>query len=207
MSSEAVTIDEVPDFFQALQALLLSLFSAYGGLEQGFKNLLDLPEFDLNRKELKPVHEGDRLERGIIGFRRNASRLELAIACGTKMVHYIPLDKYVALIEQMHLGQAANIVVQNSKNEDKDKRPQIIARVNSRCSAIHVVQGVAGKPISDGKDIVSSDAFYIPREELASYYLAAKQQVGSEKRLEDLIAANDGFKGYSINIDPLNPVG
>ena len=207
MSTETETIDESPDVFQALQELLFPLLATSGSLARGIINLLGLPEFNGNGEGIRPVHEEDRVERGIIGFRRNAGRVVLAIACGTKMVHYLPLDKYVALIEQMHLRQAANIVIQNSKNEEKEKRPQIMARINSRCSAIHVVQGVAGKPISDGKDIVSNDAYYIPREELTSYYIAVKQQLDSETKLEDLIAANDGFKGYSINIDPLNPVG
>ncbi len=205
MSTEQAKIDESPDTLQALQDLLFPLLAVSENLTQGLLNLHSLPEF--NQKELKPVHEDDRVERGIIGFRRNGGRIELAIACGTKMVRYFPLDKYVAVIEQMHLGQAANIVVQNSRNEEKEKRPQIIARVNPRRSAIQVVQGVAGRPISEGKDIVSNDAYYIPREDLTSFYLAAKCQLDNGNKLENLIAANDGFKGYSINIDPFNPVG
>lgn len=207
MTTETETIDESPDVFQAIQELLSPLLATSDSLARGIINLLGLPEFNRNGEGIRPVNEVDRVERGIIGFRRNAGRLEIAIACGTKVVHYLPLDKFVALIEQMHLGPAANIVIQNFKNEEKVKLPQIMARVNFWCSAIVVAQSVTGKPIGHGDDIVSQDAYYLPREELLGYYITAKQQLDSEKRLEALIAANDGFKGYSISIDPLSPVG
>ncbi len=207
MSTEPKKTDDSPDAFQALQELLFPLLALSTNFTQGLINLLGFPEFNLKGGSVSPIHDNDRVERGIIGFRRISGSVMLAIACGTKMVRYIPLDKFIALIESMNLGTAANIVIQNYKAEEKEKRAQIIARVNSRCSAIHFVQGVAGKPISTGSDIVSNDAYYIPREDLTSFYIAAKCQVANGQKLEDLIAANDGFKGFSINIDPLNPVG
>jgi len=207
MDTNQAVADRGDDVFHSLQELLFPLLAESDSIAQGLKNLNSLPEFNLKSGIIKQIHEDDRVERGIIGFRRNGGRLELAVAGGIRMVHYLPLNKYVALIENMHLGQSANIVVQNSKNEEKDKRPQIIARLDPRRSAIRVVQGVAGRPIGKGEDLVLNDAYYIPREELTCYYLAAKLQQDNGGRLEDLIMAHDGFKGYSINIDALNPVG
>ena len=206
MSNEPKTTDKSPDVLQALQELLFPLLVLSTEFTKGLLNLLSFLEFNLKNGSLKPAYEGDRVQRGIIGFRRISGGLMLAIACGTKPVRYVPLDKFVALIECMKLGDSANIVIQNHKTDEKEKRAQIMARVNPRCSAIHFVQGVVGKAINTSDDIVSIDAYYLPREDLASYYIAAKRQIANERELEDLIAANDGFKGYSIKIDPFDPV-
>lgn len=207
MSTETPKKNSQPDALQALQELLLPALAQSDGLSQGLVNILGMPEFSMKNGRICAVHEDDLVERGILGFRRVSGNIVLALACGTKQVRYLPLEKFIALIEKMNDGESANIVVQNHRVEEKDMRGQVIARVNPRCSAIQIVQGVAGRPIRSGADMVSNEAYYLPREELTSYYIAAKCQISNGQKLEDLIAANDGYKGFSIKIDPLNPVG
>jgi hypothetical protein len=131
--------------------------------------------------------------------------MTLAIACDTAPIHYQPLDKFIAMIEHMHDERSANINIQNPV-PGKDGCGQIIARLNPRHSAIHVVQGVVGRVIKETKHIISNEVYYIPRATLCRYYLAAKAQIEAGDQLDSMIAANDGLKGYSIPIDPLNPI-
>lgn len=200
--------NEAPDALTALQELLFNkpehISSSF---EQGLQNLSRLPEFDLNRSIPRPVPGQEAVHRGIIGFRRNSGKITLAIACGTATILYLPLDKYVALIEYMHDDRSANIIIQNQKISEEgrqDGRAQIIARFNPAHSALHVVHGVIGRVIKAAKDISHIEIYYLSRRDLACFYIAAKCQVGTEEQLENLIAAYDGLKGYEIPLNPLN---
>lgn len=201
MSTETKT-DVVSDALAAVQELLFPLLMASEKLAQIVARLAMFPEFDL--KKLRPVKVDEKVEKGMLAFRRVGGKLMLVLVCGTKQVRYLTLEKFIALIECMDLGSSANIVLQNHSNSDTHGNggsSQIIARVNPDCSAIHIVEGVIGKSLEKGKPHVANDAFYVPREELAVFYLAAKLQVGQSHELENLIDAHDGYKGYSIPVE------
>ncbi len=208
MSQDTSTVGNVvPDALSALQDLFFNdLAEDQPGLTQGLMNLACLPEFDLKKSIPASVPGHGEVKRGILGFRRMGGQMTLAMACGTAPIHYQPLDKYIAMVEGMHDERSANVIIQNHKTGD-DGRSQIIARLNPKHSAIHVVHGVVGRVIKEPSHILTNDVYYIPRGTLGRYYLAAKAQIEAGDQLDSLIAAYDGFKGYSIPIDPFNPVG
>lgn len=197
-----------PDALAALQEILFSKPESISpNLEKGLQNLSALPEFDLDKRIPRPVPGQAMVNRGFIAFRRNGGKITLAIACGTATIFYLPLDKFIAVIENMNDDRSANIVVQNPKvGEDgrQDGRCQILVRFNPAHSALHVVHGVIGRGIKEAKDISHIEIYYLCRRDLACFYLAAKCQVGTEEQLENLISAYDGIKGYEIPLNPLN---
>lgn len=207
--SESNVGNAATEALAALQILFNnSQTDSWSGLARGLANLARLPEFDLASGGLVPVPGQEIVQRGIIGFRRSGGKITLAIACGTAMILYLPLDKYIALIERMfERDDEANIIVQNHKAGEEGReegRGQIMARFNPIHSAFHVVHGVVGKVLKKPTDIARTDIYYLDRTDLACFYLAAKCQIGTEDRLENLIAAYDGWKGYSIPLNPLS---
>lgn len=201
--------NKAPDALHALQILFSNSLSHSGpGLALGLSNLAYLPEFDLANGVPAPVPGQEAVQRGVIGFRRNGGKITLAIACGTSMIFYLPLDKFVALIERMfERDLEATVIVQNHKVGEEGReegRGQIMARFNPMHSAIQVAHGVVGKVLKKTSDIALTDIYYLDRTDLACFYLAAKCQLGTEDRLENLITAFDGWKGYSIPLNPLS---
>lgn len=208
MSQEKPVGNKAPAARTALQEIYNNLLDQSGhGFSTGVMNLSRLPVFDPDNGTPAPVPGQAEVKYGVIGFRRNGGKLTLAIACGTAMVLYLPLDKFVAVVEGMHDERSANVIVQNHKAAEKgqeDSRGQIIARLNPVNSAIQAVHGVVGKPIKSASDITMTSVYYVDRKDLLSFYLAAKAQLGTEDQLEGLIAAHDGWRGYSIPLNPLN---
>lgn len=195
----------VPGAAKALQEIFSNdLADAQPGLVQGLVNLASLPEFDLPNNIPAAVPGHGEVQRGVIGFRRMGGQVTLALACGTASIAYFPLDKFNAIIEGAHDERSANINVQ-SPVQGKDGCGQILARLNPRHSAIHVIHGVHGRVIKEKKHIVSNEVYYIPRATLGRYYLAAKAQIEAGDQLDSMIAAYDGMTGYSISLDPLSP--
>lgn len=206
MSENTTSFNVVPDALSALQEIYANnLLEGDSDLVRGLNNLARLPEFDLKQGVPGPIPGQSDVTCGLIGFRRIGGQMSLAIACDTATVRYLPLDKYIALIEFMNDGRSANIVTQNHKIGDEG-RGQVLMRLNPAHSAIHAAQGVVGRIIKEAKDIVLNEVYYFNRRDLTSFYLAAKVQVGTGDRLDSMISAYDGWKGYSIPIDPLNPV-
>lgn len=176
------------------------------GLIQGLANLATLPEFAPEEDSPPPV-PGKRFEPGVIGFRSGKKSPTLAIACGTNMVRYISLEKYVALIEKLHDRHSATVMLQNFSDQDEQRsgRGQILGRINAKHSVITIVQGVTGRIVRGTEDIALFDVYYLDRKDLTAFYLAAKYQLSNADTLDSMIAAYDGWRAYDIPLDPLNP--
>ena len=204
--SKATNVGNVaPGAMKALQDIFNSeLANAQPGLVQGLTNLASLPEFDLQSGIPAPVPGHGDVQLGLIGFRPMGGQMKIVLACGTAPIVNFPLSKYIVTVEGAHDERSANVNVQNPV-QGSEGRGQIIARLNLKHSAIHVVQGVVGRVIKESSHIVSNEVYYIPRASLVKYYLAAKAQIEAGDQLDSLIAAYDGMKGYSIPLDPLNP--
>jgi len=202
---ESAAEDEVHEGMDALHKLFIKeLTDCEPNLERGLINLARLPEFDLKNgiPARVPGHVG--VQCGIIGFRRMAGQMALALACGIAPISYLQLEKFIAIIELMHDESSATVNLQ-SPVSGKDGCGQIIARLNPSHSAIHVMHGVVGKVIKRTEHIVSNEVYYLPRTVLVRFYLAAKAQIEAGDQLDSLIAAYDGVKGYSIPVNPLKP--
>lgn len=198
-----------PEAQLAAQVLVNQILARSGsGTSKGIASLARLPEFDLDNGVPAPVPGQDAVQQGVLAFRRNGGEISLAVACGTAMVQSLPLDKFVAMVERMHDDdRTASIVIQNHRVGDRhreESRGQIVGRINPLHTAIQIIHGVHGRAIKSASDIAQVDIYYLDRAELAVYYLAAKLQIGADDRLEEMIAAFEGWKGYAI---PLNPLG
>jgi len=201
----------------ALDQLLLGLQDESKGLQQGLENLTQLPEFSQftdakKSKDAKTLEDlevkGKPFEKGVIGFRKSSrGELRLAIACGKAQVQYIPLAKFIAMIELMHDKESSTILIQNFKDQDgsKSARGQILARINVKKSAITIIQGVTGKVVRGPGDIAVLDVYYLNRTDLTAYYLSAKAQISNQSELETMIQAFDGWRLFDVPLDPLNP--
>jgi len=174
-------------------------------LNQGLKNLLTLPDFD---SEIPPV-AGKVFSKGVLGFRRFRNNLMIAVACGKAQVRYIDLQKYIAMIENMHDEKSASIMLQNFQDQEDNKtsKGQILGRLNPVSSAIHIIQGLTGRILRNPSDIALFDVYYLNREDLTSYYLAAKAQIKNDDLLETMIATYDGWKAFNVPLNPLDPYG
>lgn len=172
------------------------------GLAQGIKNLAALPDLDPNNKI-----PGKEFERGVMGLKVNQRGLSVAIACGKVMVRRIPLEKFVALVEHMHDDESASVMLQNFSDQEDGRmaKGQILGRINPKYSAITVIQGVTGRIIRGPGDIALYDVYYLDKKDMMSFYLAAKFQLGNEDQLDSMIAAFDGWKAFSVPLNPLDP--
>ena len=200
-----------------LDQLLSGLQDESKSLQQGLENLAQLPEFSQfedakennGSKALEELEvKGKPYEKGVIGFRKSSQgELRLAIACGKAQVQYIPLPKFIALIENLHDKESSTVLIQNFKDQDgsKSARGQILARINAKKSAIAVIQGVTGKIVRGPGDIAALDVFYLNRTDLTAYYLSAKAQISNQSELETMIQSFDGWKHFDVPLDPLNP--
>jgi hypothetical protein len=173
-------------------------------LNQGLSNLNSLPAFDTP----PPSVNGKEFSEGVMGFRKaGRSGLSVAIACGKAQVRYIPLPKFIAMVENLDDPESATIMLQNfqSQEEYKSARGQILARINPESSAITIIQGVSGRIVRGPQDIALFDVYYIDRSDMTAFYLAAKAQVSNEDTLETMIQTYDGWKAFDVPLDPLNP--
>lgn len=203
MSSE--TSHEVPAN-TLLQNLLGQSIENDAAMKQGLLNLNSLPEFS---PELPPV-PGKEFNIGLIGFRRSPSGGQnLAIACGKAQVRYIPLAKYIAMIENLHDRDNASIMLQNFTESDDNRsgRGQVLGRINAASSAITIIQGVTSRIIRGPSDIALFDVYHIDRRDLTAFYIASKYQISTADQLETMIATFDGWKAFDVPLNPLNPFG
>jgi hypothetical protein len=196
----------MPDVID-VQGLLFGDFEEREGVSLGLANLSELPDYDPDNGS-PPSIKGKDFERGVIGFRNRSGKApRLAIACGANQIRYITLDKFCVLIENMKKKTAATIMLENFTDRDDSGggRGQVLARLNKKHSAIVIVQGVTGRVIRDAGDIALYEVFYLPRPDLTAFYLAAKYQLSNQDSLDIAISAYDGWRAYSIPLDPDNP--
>jgi hypothetical protein len=173
---------------------------------QGITNLNSIPPFETGSHP--PAVKGKGFEKGIMGFkRRGKGELRLAVACGKAQVRYIPLGKYIAMVENLHDPDSATIMIQNftDQEEYQSSKGQELARINPKSSAITFIQGVTGRIVRGPRDIALFDVYYIDRTDMMAFYLAAKAQISNADELEAMIQAYDGWKAFDIPLDPLHP--
>ena len=113
------------------------------------------------------------------------------------------------MVELMHDPSSASIMLENFSDQDeyKSAKGQVLGRINAKCSAIQIIQGLTGRIIRNPSDIALFDVYYIDRVDLTSFYLAAKAQISNGDTLETMIASYDGWKAFDVPLDPLNPYG
>ena len=186
-----------------LQDILGPTIDADPATKQGLLNLKSLPPFD----PYPPPVNGKEFEAGVIGFRKPVGSMNLAITCGKAQVRYLSLAKYIAMVEHLHDPKTATIMLQNFTESDDGKggKGQILGRINAKSSAITIIQGVTGRIIRGASDIALFDVYYIDRRDLTAFYLAAKHQISNADQLETMIAAFDGWKAFTVPLDPLDP--
>lgn len=178
------------------------------GMVQGLINLNSIPPFKGDPGP-KPVN-GKEFEKGVMGFKRiGKGELRLAVACGKAQVRYIPLGKFIAMVEKLHDSESATIMIQNFKDQEEyqSSKGQVLARINPQSSAITFIQGVTGRIVRGPRDIALFDVYYIDRIDLMSFYVAAKAQISNADELEAMIQAYDGWKAFDVPLDPLYPYG
>ena len=193
------------DVEQQFSEIFYESFKDDENIQTGLSNLQSIPDFN---SKFAPV-PGKEFTEGVIGFRPKYASLNLAIACGTAQVRYINIAKYIAMVENLHDEKKATIMLQNFTNSDDNKgaQGQILGRINAKCSAIHIIQGLTGRIIRNPSDIALFDVYYINRVDLTSFYLAAKSQISNKDLLETMIATYDGWKAYDVPLNPLYPYG
>lgn len=172
--------------------------------DQKFKKTIE----DIARLPAPNKMPGKPLKEGVIGFKRSGRNLSLTIACGRAIVRQIELLKFVTMIEKMKDADAT-VVLENFSDADEYKasRGQILGRFNPKYSCITVAQGLTGRVIHGTSDVVRLDAYYLNKDVLAAFYIAAKFQMGMEDKLTELIGAYDGWKVFELPVDPCNPEG
>jgi hypothetical protein len=164
-----------------------------------------------NLVSIKPFGEGvpgkEFEAEGAMGFRRETNRLRLTIACEKAVIRNLVLGKFIAMVERMHDPELATIVLENFTEPDEYRVPrgQILGRINPEYSCIMVAQGLTGRLIHTHADLARLDVYYLSRRKLTSFYLAAKEQIGEEDTLNNLIAAFDGWKAFDIPLNPRKP--
>lgn len=170
----------------------------------GILNLSKINSFDEVRAHPMP-HK--LFIEGVMGFRRDSKSLKLVIACGKTMTRDIALPHFIAMIENMDNDEHATILLENFTESEENRQPrgQILGRLNPTFSCITVVQGLTGRVIHSPADLARLDVYYLAKDQLAAYYIAAKYQIGDEDKLDEMMGAYDGWKAFNIPLDPCNP--
>ena len=197
----------VPDVRKIIGDLLDDWIEDNYALNQGLKNLNIIPSFE-KESGPPPAVKGKEFNKGVMGFqRKDKGELSLAVACGKAQVRYIPLAKYIALVENLHDPDSATIMIQNFKDQDEyqSSKGQVLARIIPDSSAISIIQGVTGRVVRGPRDIALFDVYYIDRTDMMAFYLAAKAQISNKDELEAMIQTYEGWKAYDVPLDPMNP--
>ena len=144
-----------------------------------------------------------------MGFRRNGRNLNLTIACGKTMIRQIALPRFIAMVQNMSDPDTATIVLENFTEGEESRQPrgQVLGRLNPNFSCITVAQGLTGRVIHGPSDLARLDVYYLAKDQLMAFYIAAKYQIGVEDELDEMIGAFDGWKVFDIPLDPCNPYG
>jgi len=179
------------------------------GIIQGLKNIASMVPFSPEASLPTPISGMGVVAPGIMGFRRQQKNLNVAVVGGKAPVFYLPLDKLIPLVELMHIRKHRTVVIQNCSDgaDGEFSRGQILARFNPEHSALHVTWGLSGRVIRVPADVAKPGVYYVNREALVSFYLAAKAQLKGGNQLEELLRANEGWREYDIPTNPLDPGG
>lgn len=172
------------------------------GLTRGIANLQKIKVYAEANWPALPFSD---FALGTIAFRSEwGEGIKIAVACGKAQQRHFALRHFVAMVEGIGKRDEATVLVQNFTDRDdkQSARGQILAQINPEHSAIVVWQGVAGRVISTYSDVALQEIYYIPRDDLAAMYVASKFQIANIKRLDELAAANEGWKNFNIPLDP-----
>lgn len=176
------------------------------GLIQGLKNIASMTQFNPEQGLPRPIPGMGEMVPAIMAFRRANKFMNLAVVGGKAPVFHLPLEKLVLIVERLHDRNTRTVIVQNCSDAGSEHlRGQILARINPDHSAIHVVWGALGRAISDPQDVSRSGAYYVRRDDLAAFYLAAKAQLKGGSLLEELLQSNEGWREYDLPTNPLDP--
>jgi hypothetical protein len=177
------------------------------GLIQGVQNILSMMRGAVEGATLSAIPgTGDRVQ-GLMAFRRSMKNLTLAFVGGQAPVFYLPLDKLILLVEQMHDKNRRTVVIRNcSESSDSEfAHGQVLAKFNTQYSALQVTWGDNGVVIESENEINKRANYYINPDDLLLYYMAAKIQMKGGTQLEELLQANEGWRKYDIPTNPLDP--
>lgn len=213
-SEHVDTTHENPEVMAELEKVVSALLkrSVSGqnaGLIQGINNIASMAPFNPQQGSPLPVPGMGEMVPGLMAFRRRQQNMNVAFVGGKCPVFYLPLDKLVLAVEHMHDPKRRTVIVQNCSEsaDDSNARGQILARFNSGHSALHGVWGHKGRVISESIDIAKQAVYYIKREDLLCFYLAAKAQLKGGDLLEETLRANEGWREYDLPTNPLDPGG
>ncbi len=187
---------------KGLQGIFFGAITSVPGLSKGLVNLGRLPEFV---PQHGPAVPGTEFTHCVMGLARDGK--SLLVVGENAEVQYIPFGKFVAIVENVFDRDKSSVIIQNFQEADfkKGERPQIIARINAEYSALIVAVGPAGRVIRKLTDINQTFYYYIPREELTTYYLVSKFQATNGSRLDNLLNYNDACRLIDLPLNPLMP--
>lgn len=175
------------------------------GLALGLANLSKIKDYT---EENWPAAPYSDFNVGTIGFRSDwVAGVKLAVACGKAQQRHFSAKHLIAMVEGMGNPDTASVLMQNFTDQD-DKRSaqgQIIGHISIEHSAIIFYQGLSGKIIKSYSDIALKDVYYIPKDDLAAFYVVSKFQSANIKRLDELAAANEGWKAFNVPLDLKRP--
>lgn len=193
------------DVVEDLGALCATSVESNAGFALGLANLKKIQSYSESNWLVAPYSE---FSVGTIGFKSDwGSGVKLVVACGKAQQRSIMPRHFIAMVEGAGDEDKASVLIQNFSDVDEKRtsRGQIIGQLNFEHSALIIYQGLAGKVIKRFSDIALQDVYYIPREELAAYYVACKFQMANSKRLDEMSAANEGWKAFNIPLDLKRP--
>lgn len=187
----------------ALSSIFGKKIESDDSLRKGLANLNRLPPFDAP----PPAVHGKKFSPGIMAFRKTgAGKLSITVACGTAQARHIPLAKYVAMVEKLNDPESSTILLQNFQDQDDHRsgRGQELGRINAKSSAIVILQGLTGRIVRSMDDIALHDVYYLDRRDMATFYLAAKAQIGNADQMETMLTAYEGWKAFEVPLDHLS---
>ena len=176
------------------------------GFIQGVKNVQLMMNMSAKEGGSAIPGTGEKV-MGLMAFRRKMKTLNLAFVGGQAPAFYLPLDKLILLVEQMHDPKLRTVIIHNcSETSDSEfAQGQVLAKFNAQYSALQVSWGDNGVVIEGDDDINRRAVYYISPDELLLYYMGAKVQLKGGPQLEALLLANEGWRKYDIPTNPLDP--
>ena len=176
------------------------------GFIQGVKNIQLMMNMSAKEGCSAIPGTGEKV-MGLMAFRRSMKNLTLAFVGGQAPVFYLPLDKLILMVEQLHDPKLRTVIIRNcSETSDSEfAHGQVLAKFNALYSALQVSWGDNGVVIEGDDDINRRAVYYISPDELLLYYMAAKVQLKGGPQLEALLQANEGWRKYDIPTNPLDP--
>jgi hypothetical protein len=193
------------DVIEGLSEICARSVDANPGLAQGMANLKKIGVYDESNWPVAPYSD---FSLGKIGFTSGfGTTVKLSVVCGQAQERHISLRHYIAMVEGMDNPDTASVLLQNFSDQDdkRSSRGQILGQLNKEHSALILYQGLAGKVIKKFSDVALKEVYYLPVDDLAAFYVASKFQLANQKRLDELAAANEGWKAFDIPIDLKRP--